>query len=159
MMRRAPVVHIYHGSEENKQYKAFLSTTTELKTRWGSISFVSKNADAIKKWTEDQLVSWLLDCDIHLILCHPHQGMKPCWSTIELYSQMERLRDHIGFPSGDSLRCPIWSQNKIEYLHAVPHITNPTLRIWLHQEKKFQEQMIFIDRYAAIAGHHTTPNR
>jgi hypothetical protein len=21
MMRRAPVVHIYHGSEENKQYK------------------------------------------------------------------------------------------------------------------------------------------
>ena len=38
MMRRAPVVHIYHGSEEKKQYKAFLSTTTELKTRWGYTS-------------------------------------------------------------------------------------------------------------------------
>jgi hypothetical protein len=38
MMRRAPVVHIYHGSEENKQYKVFLSTTTELKTRWGYTS-------------------------------------------------------------------------------------------------------------------------
>jgi hypothetical protein len=38
MMRRAPVVHIYHGSEENKQYKVFLSNTTELKTRWGYTS-------------------------------------------------------------------------------------------------------------------------
>jgi hypothetical protein len=154
-MKSVPIVHIYYGSEVNKQFAAVLSIISKLKDRWGSILFVSKNSDAIKSWTEDELVSWLLDCDMHLILCHPHQGMRPSRSTILLYSQMQRLRYHIGFPNGDSLRCPIWSQNKIEYLHAIPHITNPTLRIWLDPERRFEEQMIFVDRYVVIAGHHT----
>jgi hypothetical protein len=145
-------VHVYYGGRLSKQHDNFSAIKKRLGIRWKGkfrFGFEEKNVDEIKHWTPAALVAWLLNCDIHLVICHPHQGMKQTLSTTALYAEMSKLYHHIGFPSGEFLRCPIWSQNKIEYLHAVPAITNPTLRIWLDQNC-LKSQEIFIHRYAHL---------
>lgn len=83
-------------------------------------------------FTPSDLVEWLLSSHIHFIPCHPHQGASGLnWDVVDLYNQLKRLEDHPGFPNKGYLTCPIFTQNKIEYLHAVPQFTNPTLQIKL----------------------------
>jgi hypothetical protein len=38
----------------------------------------SRNVGQVKRngWSPSDLVDWLLDCDIHWIVCHPHQGLR-----------------------------------------------------------------------------------
>ena len=59
-MKSVPIVHIHYGSEENKQFAAG--------SQMGIYIVCIEDSDAIKSWTEDELVSWLLDCDMHLTL-------------------------------------------------------------------------------------------
>lgn len=80
-------------------------------------------------WDPDQLVRWLCDGDIHFILTHVHQGL-PSWSfrrvvdAVTRQSGMcSRLRDHIGFPMGNEVDCPIWLQDKYRYIQGVVPLT------------------------------------
>jgi len=74
------------------------------------------------------LFDWLVESDIHFFLTHPIQAMYN-WDCEDLFLQLERLRDHEGFPSGDQIYCPIFTQDKYKYISCVPGITNPTLKI------------------------------
>jgi hypothetical protein len=43
------------------------------------------------------------------------------WDMHRLYESFhEHLKDHVGFPSGDQLRDPVFEQNKGRYLSAMP---------------------------------------
>ena len=78
---------------------------------------------------EQELVDWLLDADIHICCSHVHQGSGNCWNMSTLYEQMKRLAYHPGFPSGEELSCPVFTQDKFIYLTALGDLSNPTLKI------------------------------
>ena len=76
------------------------------------------------------MFDWLLDSDIHFFLTHPIQAMYH-WNCEDVFVQLQRLQNHVGFPSGEQINCPVFTQDKYQYLSAVPRITNPTLKIAL----------------------------
>lgn len=82
-------------------------------------------------WGPAELVDWLLGGDVHIIPCHPHQGIALCsgWSCIELGFELRRLSNHRGFPTGDKLNCPIFLQDKFEYITRLHTWSLPTLKI------------------------------
>lgn len=108
--------------------------------RFGStIVIESVDCDTVRKrkWSPADLVDWLLEANVHIILCHPNQGCPMSWNMIALDEELQRLYDHVGFPMQEQLRCPIFRQDKISYLHAVPEITNPTLPIFLIEDHDY----------------------
>jgi hypothetical protein len=44
------------------------------------------------RWNSKDLIDWLLDCDVHFIINHIHQGLvQVCWYMEDLYLQLPRL--------------------------------------------------------------------
>lgn len=78
-------------------------------------------------------VDWLMEGDIHFVLSHAHQGMllphNQDWTVDIIENELNRLTFHPGFPQGNYLRCPIFLQNKWNYLIAVKDIILPTLKV------------------------------
>lgn len=94
-------------------------------------------------WSALHLVNWLLGSDVHFILSHVHQGKSKeginqmGWNVHHLEEQLWRLSGHTGFPSGENLKCPIFLQDKLRYIRAIPLYTNPTLRVILNKRGQF----------------------
>ena len=72
----------------------------------------------------------MVTSDVHFILGHIHQGVieKTEWAVEDLYKELQRLQQHVGFPNRQFLNCPILIQDKIVYLRCT-EVTNPTLRV------------------------------
>lgn len=67
------------------------------------------------------LVDWLLGSHIHFVITHPNQGWYTTTISIDdLYTEFSRLKYHPGFPMGAQLQCPIFTQNKWNYLKYLP---------------------------------------
>jgi hypothetical protein len=46
-----------------------------------------------------------------------------------VYDDMSWLCTHRGFPLGKNLKCPVFTQDKFEYIRGCSHITIPTLKL------------------------------
>jgi hypothetical protein len=67
------------------------------------------------------VVEWLLGSHIHFIINHVHQGLEKFrWPIEVMYKDLKRLKYHHGFPRMKQLECPIFTQDKIVYLQALP---------------------------------------
>ena len=77
-------------------------------------------------------VEWLAQGDVYVILGHIHQALQD-WNVTELYDLVYGLTSYRGFPQHRELRCPIFTQNKFDYIRACHDITIPTLKIDLQQ--------------------------
>ena len=112
----------FKGGERNINVIPLYAAVSEIK-RTGNVDLkvVFKNVDVVKgeRMQPADLVDWLLDSDIHLIIAHPHQGIISKhierdetygWSADILKGELMRLKDHAGFPNGEQLTCPIWLQ-------------------------------------------------
>ena len=88
----------------------------------------------MERWGFERIIKWLKESDIHFILCHMHQGRKfPYqWDCTQFLLNLRDLDYHLGFPMGESLSCPIFTQNKLNYLSAIRTRTNYTLPIQLN---------------------------
>ena len=113
---------MFQGGERNINVIPVYAAISEIK-RTGNVDLkvVFKNVDVVKgeRMQPADLVDWLLDSDIHLIIAHPHQGIISKhierdetygWSADILKGELMRLKDHAGFPNGEQLTCPIWLQ-------------------------------------------------
>jgi hypothetical protein len=60
-------------------------------------------------------------------MTHYHQFLP--WDYREVPNALEELHDHIGFPFGLNLRCPIFQQDKYRYVVAMNDDAIPTLKI------------------------------
>jgi hypothetical protein len=130
------VVRVLISGSENQQYVAFKEAADIASSEYGSDGILYEYMDCqhVRKLFEkpSDLVDWILESDIHFILGHIHQGgviEKALWSVTELYEELMRLRNHLGWPWGSKLNCPILTQNKIIYIRICPSITNPTLDV------------------------------
>ena len=90
------------GGTNNKQYEAFVDAVVEVKNALGDEFFevetlTVKELREDPSWTIKAVVNWLLDCHIHCILAHPHQGTKTFqWPVLDLYFDLQRLKFHTG---------------------------------------------------------------
>lgn len=66
-------------------------------------------------------------------------GNNGVWDATEYMQNLSLLDDHIGIPMAEQLHCPMFTQNKIEYIHALGEDAIPTLFVALsnfhHHEK------------------------
>jgi hypothetical protein len=136
-------IHTFLGGATNPQSRAMCGAKNILKKRFGNrLVYMDVNHDDAKRWgwSEENLIDWLTsDEAIYIINCHPHQGGGVRWSPAQLKEAFEGLQLHCGFPSKMHLQCPIFLQDKIAYLHAVPEICNPTLRIFLEMDRDYND--------------------
>lgn len=86
--------------------------------------------DLRKGFTPSTLLQWLMEGDHYFILGHIHQGIEK-WNVTELYQDLSWLRTRSGFPSHEQLSCPVWTQDKFEYIKGCWQITIPTLKVVL----------------------------
>jgi len=82
------------------------------------------------KLSEEEIIDWLLQGDIHFILTHIHQGIVNI-NMSTLYSVINKLYDHPGFPAAGKLHCPVFTQDKYKYLSALmpKGMCNPTFKV------------------------------
>jgi len=75
------------------------------------------------------LIDILAQSHIHIILSHMHQG-NDGWNHNKLHQDLvEKLGTHRGWPSGDNLLCPVFTQNKYNYIKCCREICIPTLAV------------------------------
>ena len=122
------LVRVYYGGESSAQLQCFVAATAafpEIKFEYTGVKHIPT-----LKWAPRDLIDWLIMSDFHIILTHVHQHNEH-WHATEVVRELQRLRQHRGFPHGDTLNCPVFLQDKFAYLSSVPDITNPTLQIFL----------------------------
>ena len=122
-------VRVYCGGEDNVQGGPFKAAVRALQTQQRSLSLRTPSfiveycyIKTIREnnWTIHDLLTWLLDSNIHFILTHVHQGI-PYWNCSEVVDALRSysvnsLRNHVGYPSGNEVDCSIWLQDKRRYI-------------------------------------------
>jgi hypothetical protein len=100
-------------------------------------------------WTEAEFSLYIKEnFDMHIFVCHPHQGASGFgWNPEVLYQELRKhLYSQPGYPSADQMFCPIWTQNKAVYLHAIPEFVNKTDVIyysdWLKRTNEDNERYL-----------------
>jgi len=98
------------------------------------------NLDVKNKYKFDklsQVFDWLLESSskthvyVYLLLCHIHQGFMHWRASMEdLKAQYKRLAAHgHGLPREGQVNCPVFTQDKFDYLKVTPEFVNPTLKV------------------------------
>lgn len=145
---RKLVVRVFVGGYSNHQESCFNQAwaTSSLFKEGATKEVLYHDNVRMKRWGFVEIIEWLKESDIHFILCHMHQGRKQQqWDCTQLYLNLMDLQYHLGFPMAESLCCPIFTQNKLNYLSAVTHI-NFTLAIELQSLQLYtdhQKRLIF----------------
>ena len=79
-----------------------------------------------------QFVDWFLRANAYFLLAHVHQSLfnhNLVWDMKEAVAQFQRLRYHNGFPSGDQLQCPVFTQDKISYIRHLGDLAIKTMTV------------------------------
>jgi hypothetical protein len=131
-----PTIRIFLGDEKNMQHIPFTGALNSIgnvidRSKCSTMLFSQlKDKVRYEGWTQTNLINWLRDADIYIIICHVHQGFGHAplmWNPVEFYDELYRtLKDRRGFPSGEQLRCPVFTQDKVRYLSALDGLVNPT---------------------------------
>lgn len=148
---RGVILRVFEGGKLCAQSNAFTSAIQDLEVT-PTIEFI--NIDDVKrlKMNPKALIDWLLRSHAHFILSHFHQGTSSQnvpqmgWNMEQLQHEVQRLSQHNGFPSGEGVNCPIFTQNKGDYLSAVPDFVNPSLLVPLVQDGLHDYRSIKLER-------------
>ena len=149
------IVRVLISGKTNPQYIAFKEAADQASLKYGSNNILYEYLDCehVRKLFAQpkNLVDWIIKSDVHFILGHIHQGEnilsliafylllyfrihqgvieQTQWDVKVLYEEVFRLKYHLGWPWGPKLKCPIVTQNKINYNKVCSSITNPTLEV------------------------------
>jgi len=97
------------------------------------IKFECLNCDDVneKNWSHHDLFTFLRRNDIHVIPTHGYQSnvVQSCWKLDSYLEHLESLKYHIGYPMGKYIMCPVFLQDKWEYLNKLNHYCIPTFKI------------------------------
>jgi hypothetical protein len=97
-----------------------------------SVFYISVKDISKARMTPTELIDKLLDSDVHFILSHIHQSILDRnigWHIDDLLMNLERLKFHKGFPSGAQLACPVFTQDKYEYISQIVGYSIPTIKL------------------------------
>jgi hypothetical protein len=124
-----------------------------------SIEYISNKDVDEKKWLPSQLIDYLLESDLHFILTHMHQGLTSKnigWIIPSLLKNLNRLKYHPGFPSGDQLKCPVFTQDKMEYIKCLGEFAIPTykIRITIPGSKYSSAELKALEEYHFLSNYY-----
>ena len=97
-----------------------------------NIDYISNSDVSERKWLPSHLIDYLLESDVHFVLTHIHQGLTSKnigWIIPSLLKHLHKLKHHPGFPTGDQLSCPVFTQDKIKYINYLGDFAIPTFEI------------------------------
>ena len=129
----------FMGGINSMQVATFKAAVADQNYENSKFTFTYVSVKEVKNlgWKPKDFVDWLLGSHVHFILSHVHQGLERLqWNLEELLEQLKRLKYHKGFPTGEKLECPIFTQDKYEYIRAIPSLTNETLKVELTDEEE-----------------------
>ena len=73
------------------------------------------------------------------------------WGINSILAEFQRLKDHQGFPNGDQIDCPIFTQDKWNYIQALNDatdgITMPIHKIPISPDMDMAEMRDNVGRY------------
>jgi hypothetical protein len=153
-LKNVLLIRAFIGGQKAIQYEAaFKSTLDSLVHKVHSdhknvkvtVEFMDTKGLCEKKWEPCQLMDWLLNAHIHFLTAHAHQGLRThmlFWDMTVLTNELQRLKYHVGFPSGDQLRCPIFTQQKYQYLYSLETMANNTLCVPLTSSGQYDESTL-----------------
>ena len=121
LKRQVAKIHVYSGGTDAYQLVPFQKALERIEEQhfWCElhVTYLYKK-HLSKRFKPKDLIDWLLDCDYHFILTHTHQAIEH-FNCNEVVNELQRLRNHPGFPSGDELQCPIFLQDKRVYIEGM----------------------------------------
>jgi len=111
-----------------------------------SVIYISVKDISTKRMSPADLIDELLNCDVHFILSHLHQSVLERnigWTIEDLLINLERLKYHRGFPSGEQLACPVFTQDKYDYISRISEYSIPTMKIPIvpHNQEDFEHHV------------------
>ena len=97
LLSRHLLTRVYIGADHPTNHQNVAFTAAWSNSPLFSISYVEKlSHKQVKdlKWSQKYIFKWLMACDIHIILCHMHQGMKKggVWDCSEYLYNYWHLR-------------------------------------------------------------------
>ena len=136
------LVRVFTGGFESIQSGPFLTAMVAIQRRFSdNVNIVVETLNTSElcklKWQPDQLMDWSLKCHCHFFIAHIHQSLlrhNLVWDMDFACRQYNRLRYHPGFPSGDQLRCPVFTQDKIKYINDLDTLAIKTMTIPLTED-------------------------
>lgn len=117
--------HVFFGRWSSSEcapfLDAFASVTQKLKPLGIEIYLEIFNNDIIFQagWDPQALINCLLSADIHILACLLHQNALArahsvgpfSWTMVSVLEGILRLRNHLGYPCGSHVFCPLLTQN------------------------------------------------
>ena len=145
------LIRIFGGGNNNIQTLQLKAAIQELNIDPALYTIETLTCDDVNvnHYTIKYIVTWLLGGSVHFITGHIHQGLQlaildstnpngSCFTMKIIIGELQRLKYHRGFPFGSFLRCPVFLQDKFEYLSVLQKcgMCNPTLKVnrsdWLN---------------------------
>lgn len=121
------VCRVYIGNSSGEHVIPFTIALSKVIAHLGTSGFEVKEESLTlteartRKFSAKLLVDWLLGSHIHFVTTHPCQGWHTTATNVEeVYDEFSRLKYHPGFPMGVQLQCPIFTQDKWNYLQHIP---------------------------------------
>jgi len=152
------VMCVFTGGKQSIQSGPFLYAVAEIQKKFPGtdlrVESMTTQELCARKLQPDQFVSWLMHSHVHLILGHVHQSLLTHnlrWDMTYAMLQYNRLKYHVGFPSGDQLQCPVFTQDKIKYIDCLGDLAVKTMTVSLTEDGKYDQRTLSdIQRYAII---------
>ena len=126
------LIRAFFGPEKCVHNLAFKTVLGQYLSKGWNIQLEKKTLKELREsqWSATEFFDWILNSDLHFILCHLHQSVE-FWSILDIKTGYERLSTHSGFPTGRQTRCPVINQDKFDYLSSIKSFCNPTMQIML----------------------------
>ena len=133
------LVRVFTGAEASNQKGPFQVAMLDFKRSYTAatgrtviVEELSTKQLCEYKWQPTQFVDWFMFANAYFILGHVHQSLRLhnlLWYMPDALSEYKRLTYHTGFPSGDQLRCPVFTQDKYAYIKALGDLAIKTLTV------------------------------
>jgi len=143
------LVRIFSGGKQSTQSGPFFAALKAYKRQVGARTLQVEVMDTRMlcdmSLSPNQFVMWFLQSNVHFLIAHVHQSLllhNLKWDMREALSQFQRLKYHTGFPTGDQLRCPVFTQDKIVYLKCLGNLANNTLTVPLSEDGEFSDNCL-----------------
>ena len=144
------LVRVFTGGLDSVQSGPFLHAMSSVQRRLSSrmrivVETLSTQELCRRKWQPDQMMNWFLPSHVHFFLAHIHQSLllhNLVWEMEYACQQYNRLKYHLGFPSGDQLRCPVFTQDKIKYVECLQTLAVKTMTVPLTADGIFDHNCL-----------------
>ena len=150
-------IRVYQGAVSyGNQWIPFHQALSTIRST-STIRIVSLDCREVNdnKLSEMDMINWLHQGDIHFIISHIHQGIINV-NMNKLYTSIMKLHDHPGFPAGNNLQCPVFTQDKYKYLSVLMSkgLCNATLKVDFLPTMDYAALKLELQSYVIISYRH-----